>query len=1506
MILNDLQLLARYHLEGDATAFRNLVQAHAAMVFTTARRITRDQAMAEDVAQETFLQLARQSRNITQSVAAWLHRVAWRQACNAVRDDATRRRIEEEAAVSKAAVGESTEREATWTEVERALDEAIDALPEELRAPLVMHFLQGRRQREIAEQMGVSQSTISRQIDDGLSVLRNQLKTRGLLCGGGLSALLLANHATSAPASLLASMTKLSMSGIGTAKVATVPTSASTTAWVKAGLATLLTTGGALIITRSPTSSPNPNTAILAQSATPINAPSVALPLVPLIERPLATKRVIASIPTTVLNDKPMPVHELVHSFPTPPKIPAGHLAQDDEGWLWGTTSSGGRYGKGTVYRMTADGLTWEEMVSFNGREGLPKGGYPHNGVTRAPDGRFWGMTGSSSDPATIFCFDPRSVKLSTEIVFEPGEVAEGCPTILHDGQIGFSTRSGVFTYDPATKKRTLVWHRASEPSTALPIKGELVPDGHGWLWATSSGGKGHGSVSKLNLATGENVVVLAFTGKTGALPGSNPSCGLTLDSDGFLWGCTRNGGAADQGTVFKIHAETGAFTSVSHFQMRDGISPGANPESMLADDGRGYMWGTTSYGGRGQGTIYKVERTTGKLTVVMTFTGIDGTAPGGIARGHLLRAGPDHFVGACSFWGAGWSGVIYRVDIPTGHYAVLKDLAELATNNEGVEPHGSLAETSDGMLWGTTFFNGAHHCGTIYKVDSISQKLVSVVDFTGKQGSHPGRNPDAGLVSDGLGWLWGTTRMGGRADAGTIFKLNEQTGAFISVAEFGTDEKMLPGVAPMTEMVLDERGQLWGTTSNSVFKVDPRTHEVKNIIVFGGDEREPFGSEYVGKLAVDGKGFVWGCTLADRTHKKASLFKISTADNVFHTVEIFPNAQSGWSGWHPAAQMYRDTSGSLWFTGVLEQRGSIPHCTLNRLDPLTGRVSASHSARGFSIIDTPVEDGHGRLWGTIAMNGLEGELYTFDVAAGTFQRALEFTGHGSQARAGSQPMFGRPMRAKDGNIYSVTRYGGPGNGGTIYRLRFGPTPMTQEAVILADGRVELHGILRPNGRDTDTAFEWGLDPMLKDSHTLQVNAVQASDLVKPVQALLSGLPHGTTHYYRVLGRNADNAMPQRGAILPFTIPTVYAEKPSDPVLTDASKGSSKNTAAQRSDSAQTARHKLKIIMVPGAGAGLVFGRQRGDMYEIGKSYTLTAKADNKYVFANWSGPGISGQTAENPQLTFTFTEELARHGFIHVTFLLNPFHESLLGPYHGLVLARQGVQPGISNTGALEVKVAELGDFTGLLRYDGDELPLAGTFDTGGSARFGDAQAFIALIPRTEKPSLLLSLQLDLSENGSGGIMGYVGLWNGEEAAWESQIHAMRSVTAATLASNAVIEHLIRTGSLEVEIMAIDSGEASPAKVLFQADGRLQLSATLSDGTPVLSEGHLSLPSQLSFFQSIQGTSNGSLGVEVPLMNLLRRPEEATTIQGWWLPPGQTMRAITLQAPTSSEAVGK
>jgi len=228
----DLALLTRYHRQRDAQAFQSLVESHAAMVHATARRVTQDASLAQDAAQEAFLALAHHSGAAIQCVGAWLHQAAWRKACMLVRSEVRRQTYEAAAAEHLHAAPD-----VTWAELEPVLDEALAELPEALRELLVERFLEGRTQQEIATRAGLSQSTVSRQIDYGITELQAKLKARGVIVSSaGLATLLGANAVHALAPALVASLGKLALSGVGTAAVVTTAVPWITSLFMKASI----------------------------------------------------------------------------------------------------------------------------------------------------------------------------------------------------------------------------------------------------------------------------------------------------------------------------------------------------------------------------------------------------------------------------------------------------------------------------------------------------------------------------------------------------------------------------------------------------------------------------------------------------------------------------------------------------------------------------------------------------------------------------------------------------------------------------------------------------------------------------------------------------------------------------------------------------------------------------------------------------------------------------------------------------------------------------------------------------------------------------------------------------------------------------------------------------------------------------------------------------------------------------------------------------------------------
>jgi RNA polymerase sigma factor (sigma-70 family) len=177
---SDRSLLRRF-LAGDDQAFQTLVTRYAQMVLATCQRILRDHHAAEDAAQMTFETLARKGQSIRQhrSVAAWLHGVAYRRALRQ-RTQAARRNERLDVDISETA-------DECWPDIQRRhelelLDEELEQLPAKYRQPLVLHYLLGRSQKRMAEDLGLRESTVKGRLQRGRNHLRRRLVARGVRC----------------------------------------------------------------------------------------------------------------------------------------------------------------------------------------------------------------------------------------------------------------------------------------------------------------------------------------------------------------------------------------------------------------------------------------------------------------------------------------------------------------------------------------------------------------------------------------------------------------------------------------------------------------------------------------------------------------------------------------------------------------------------------------------------------------------------------------------------------------------------------------------------------------------------------------------------------------------------------------------------------------------------------------------------------------------------------------------------------------------------------------------------------------------------------------------------------------------------------------------------------------------------------------------------------------------------------------------------------------------------
>lgn len=160
------------------------VLEHHGLVFRVAYSVVRNDADAEDVAQSTFLQLLRQRERLDEieSVPAWLGRVALNAARQFVRGESRRRERQrvvaatrEERSEAMAVHGIDTD---GLSDEEWAVRDAVARLPETLRLPLVLHYHEGLKYREIATVLECPEGTVARRISSGKQELEARLAPR--------------------------------------------------------------------------------------------------------------------------------------------------------------------------------------------------------------------------------------------------------------------------------------------------------------------------------------------------------------------------------------------------------------------------------------------------------------------------------------------------------------------------------------------------------------------------------------------------------------------------------------------------------------------------------------------------------------------------------------------------------------------------------------------------------------------------------------------------------------------------------------------------------------------------------------------------------------------------------------------------------------------------------------------------------------------------------------------------------------------------------------------------------------------------------------------------------------------------------------------------------------------------------------------------------------------------------------------------------------------------------
>jgi uncharacterized repeat protein (TIGR03803 family) len=371
--------------------------------------------------------------------------------------------------------------------------------------------------------------------------------------------------------------------------------------------------------------------------------------------------------------------------------------------------------------------------------------------------------------------------------------------------------------------------------NTAYFPEGGLIRDSSGNLYGTtlSGGDLNYGVVYELS-SNGSGgwtySVIYQFTGKA---DGIDPTGNLTFDSQGNLYGITAAGATNNHGAVFELSPSGNGVWTLTRTYDFTGGQDGGDPAGSVVLDSAGNVYGLTAEDGKGKGTVFKLTPSgnTWSEQTLHTFSGPDGY-PGFGGSVILDRAGNlygtttlgGHISNNCNHYGYG-CGVVFK--LTHAHDAWTETVLYRFQGSSGADfaPNGPLVYKK-GDLYGTT--QGDYNGGGAFRL-SLTPNAPTwpeqawdirwLYSFCSRNGCSDGSSPQASVVFDSSGNLYGTTEYGGKtggncgsAGCGVVYRLTPTPGPLwtesVLYAFRGTN-----GMNSIAPVLLDNVDNLYGTT---------------------------------------------------------------------------------------------------------------------------------------------------------------------------------------------------------------------------------------------------------------------------------------------------------------------------------------------------------------------------------------------------------------------------------------------------------------------------------------------------------------------------------------------------------------------------------------------------------------------------------------------------------------------------------------------------------------------
>ncbi len=283
--------------------------------------------------------------------------------------------------------------------------------------------------------------------------------------------------------------------------------------------------------------------------------------------------------------------------------IPYARVVFGPDGHLYGTTTNGGAYNRGTAFKLTPQVGPCKDAACYWAVNDLHDFGSGTDGQFPEYGDLIWDQQGNIYG-TTLWGGPPQNCD------------GTGCGTVYELTPSGNGyTESVLYSF--------------SGPDGEVPFAGVIL-DQQGNLYGTTSGDgvTNFGNVFELSYVVGVGWTEHVLYSFQNAGDGSVPLGGLIFDASGNLYGTTVNGGSGGGGTVFELSPSDNTWT----FELLYSFTLYSGPWATLSMDGAGNLYGTTVNGGiYGEGNVFKLANTENGwvYTSLHDFTGnADGRGP--------------------------------------------------------------------------------------------------------------------------------------------------------------------------------------------------------------------------------------------------------------------------------------------------------------------------------------------------------------------------------------------------------------------------------------------------------------------------------------------------------------------------------------------------------------------------------------------------------------------------------------------------------------------------------------------------------------------------------------------------------------------------------------------------------------------------------------------------------------------------------------------------------------